>query len=190
MSTKHGEINMDISSEDVRVLHERHPTYTYGKAHIVKFHPQSDVSIGKFCSIAKNVTILAGGEHDTTTITTYPFHILMNKEPIPDYRQTKGPVVIGNDVWIGYGATILSGVTIGDGAVIGAGSLISKDVEPYEIVAGNPQRHIRYRFNEEDRERLLRLQWWNSNDETLLQLIPHLLTDNIDKIEQIIYNKK
>ena len=177
---------MELCLNEVKNLHATYPTYTYGRPKRIKFKPSESVTIGKFCSIAKNVTILAGGEHDTTTITTYPFHILMNKPPIKDYKQTKGPITIGNDVWIGYGATILTGVTIGDGAVIGAGALISKDVNPYEIVAGNPQRHIRYRFNKKDRERLLSLQWWDSDEETLLKLIPHLLTDNIDSIEQIL----
>ena len=177
---------MEITYEDVRILHERHPTYTYGKPEIVKFEPTETVTIGKFCSIAKNVTIIAGGEHDTTTISTYPFHILMGKEPIEGYKQTKGPVTIGNDVWIGYGTTILSGVTIGDGAVIGAGSLVSRDVEPYSIEAGNPLGHIRYRFGQYDIERLLRLKWWDQPDTVLVELIPYLLSDDIDMIERII----
>lgn len=158
--------------------------YTYDTPLIL--HNNEDVTIGKFCSIAQNVTILSGGEHDTSKLSTYPFHILMNKAIDWDWKTSKGPVTIGNDVWIGHGTTILSGVTVGDGAIIGANTLVSKDVEPYEIVAGNPQRHIRYRFDYNDRKRLLNIAWWNQPDEILIKIIPLLLQDDIDKLEEIV----
>lgn len=180
-----------VSPSELESLRKQHPTtaksgeYTYGSPEIIHYTKDTKVHIGKFCSIAKNIHILAGGEHSTDKITTYPFHLLLKKE-YKDWTETKGNVHIGNDVWIGYGATILSGVTVGDGAVIGAETLVSKDVEPYEIVAGNPQRHIRYRFGEEDRNRLLQLQWWDQPPETLIKIIPFLLTDDIDGLEQIL----
>ena len=172
-------------------LKQKHPMvanrgeYTYGSFNTV-LYDDTKLVVGKFCSIAANVKVLLGGEHDTSTITTYPFHILMGVEGYEHLRQSKGDIVIGNDVWIGHSAFILSGVTIGDGAVIGAGTVVSKDVEPYEIVGGNPQRHIRYRFNVEDRGRLLRLCWWDLPDEELVGVIPFLLSDDVDGLEKAI----
>jgi virginiamycin A acetyltransferase len=160
--------------------------YTYGGFNTV-LYDDTKLVIGKFCSIAANVKVLLGGEHDTNIITTYPFHILMGVEGYEHLRQSKGDIVIGNDVWIGHSAFILSGVTIGDGAVIGAGTVVSKDVEPYEIVGGSPQRHIRYRFSEEDRGRLLRLCWWDLPDEELVGVIPFLLSDDVDGLEKAIH---
>lgn len=158
--------------------------YTYGTP--IMLHSLEDVTVGKFCSIAQNVTILGAGEHDTTKLSTYPFHILMNKEEYNDWKTSKGPVKIGNDVWIGHGATILSGVTIGDGAIIGAETLVTKDVEPYEIVGGNPQKHIRYRFDSNARKRLLKLCWWDLPQECLTTLIPLLLSNDITALEQAV----
>lgn len=175
---------------DLQSLQKQYPKrgnigeYTYGNPSIL--YSNDEVTIGRFCSIAQNVTILSGGEHDTTKLSTYPFHILMNKHLDIDWKTSKGPITIGNDVWIGHGTTILSGVTIGDGAIIGANTLVSKDVEPYEIVAGNPQKHIRYQFNVYDRWRLLKIQWWNQPDEILIKIIPLLLQDDIDKLEEIV----
>ena len=121
------------------------------------------VEIGSFCSIALNVTILAGGEHNVHWATTYPLRIAFGHPRAGQDGQpkTKGKITIGNDVWIGDGATILSGVTIGDGAVIGAGAVVVKDIAPYAIVAGNPARLIRFRFSAETIAKLLVIAWWN-----------------------------
>ena len=118
----------------------------------------SKVVIGKYCSIADDVTILIGGEHVISRVSTYPFDVLIDKIK-PCLADGKSDVVIGNDVWIGTKGLILSGVTVGDGAVVGAGSVVTKDVEPYAVVAGNPARLIRYRFDAETRKKLLELQW-------------------------------
>lgn len=125
----------------------------------------ASLSIGQFTSIAHNVTIFLGGNHRTDWITTFPFGHINNQdfgsENIVGHPATKGDVVIGNDVWIGDGATIFSGVTIGDGAVIAARSVVVKNVAPYSIVAGNPARHIRFRFDENIRTLLIELRWWD-----------------------------
>ena len=121
--------------------------------------------IGKFCMIASNVTfIMNGANHLTDAISTFPFAIFggdwanaMDGKTYPN----KGNTTIGNDVWIGYNATIMAGVTIGNGAIIATNSVVTKDVEPYTIVGGNPAKVIKKRFSEERIEQLLEMAWWN-----------------------------
>ena len=145
--------------------------HTYGSPEIIFFGDQSKLTIGKYCSISENVKIVLNSEHKLC-ITSYPFYsVKMNKhykwvdKPDKHYGLSKGDVVIGNDVWIGYNVTILSGVTIGDGAILGLNSTVTKDVPPYTIVAGNPAREIRKRFHREIIEKLLYIQWWNWSDQ-------------------------
>jgi acetyltransferase-like isoleucine patch superfamily enzyme len=138
--------------------------YTYG--HPVVLYPDGKLKIGKFCSIAWNVTIFLGGNHRVDWIATYPFPTPDGRWPkVQDkeheYLGSKGDVTIGNDVWIGSDVTILSGVTIGDGAVIGTGSVVTADVEPYAIVAGNPAKLIKKRFTDEEIATLLDVRWWD-----------------------------
>jgi acetyltransferase-like isoleucine patch superfamily enzyme len=149
-------------------------TYTYadGAVNFVLPNPEDRIEIGKFCAIASNVSIFGGGEHFIRRATTYPFKfIFLQSFPIErnEDATTKGKTSIGNDVWIGQGVTVLSGVSIGDGAVIGAGAVVSKDVPPYSVVAGNPAQVIRYRFQPETIEKLLKLKWWNWDLEHILK---------------------
>lgn len=149
---------------------------TYGDPQ-VRFGEGRKLQIGAFCSIANDVVILLGGEHPHHWITTYPFDFRWQSASTPPtHQRTKGDVVIGNDVWIGQGSVILSGVNIGDGAVIGARSVVVKDVKAYEIVAGNPARHIRYRFAPEVIDALERIAWWNWSDECIAEALPLLLS--------------
>lgn len=116
-----------------------------------------NIQIGKYCSIAYNVLLLINRNHDYKSITNSSDLVKFE-----DYKiKQKGQVIIGNDVWIGNNVIIMSDVTIGNGAVIGAGTVVSKDVPPYAIVAGNPQRILKYRFSEEDICGLQRIKWWN-----------------------------
>jgi len=137
--------------------------YTYGLPTFLIFDQNDRIEIGSFCSISGNVHIFGGGEHNIDWVSTYPFRVALGlaRAGRDGHPKTRGPVVIGNDVWIGFAATILSGVTIGDGAVIGTGSVVTGDIEPYSVVAGNPARHIRYRFGDQERSRLLALRWWD-----------------------------
>jgi virginiamycin A acetyltransferase len=116
----------------------------------------SDLIIGDFCSIAMGTEFFMGGNHRYDRVSTW-FH----EEIIEKSFTSNGDIIIGNDVWIGFGATIMSGITIGDGAVIAANANVVKNVEPYTIVGGNPAKQIKKRFSEEDIEFLLELKWWN-----------------------------
>ncbi|MFM2360912.1 MAG: hypothetical protein RLY16_2905 [Bacteroidota bacterium] len=144
--------------------------------------------IGKFCMIAADVQfIMNGANHLSNAVSAYPFAIFgadwqdaMAGKTYP----TKGDTIVGNDVWIGHRATILPGVHIGDGAIIGAYALVTKDVEPYTIVGGNPAKLIKKRFSEEQIAQLLKIEWWNWEADTITQRL-HLLTDdNIDAFIQ------
>jgi acetyltransferase-like isoleucine patch superfamily enzyme len=143
--------------------------YTYGFEHLEvrEWGEGADLNIGSFCSLADRVQIFLGGNHRTDWVSTFPFS--------PDFASsfggtgfvcvghpaTKGSVEIGNDVWIGSGATILSGLTIGDGAVIAANSTVTRSIGPYEIWAGNPAKLVSLRFDTEIVEKLLILSWWS-----------------------------
>ena len=160
--------------------------YTYGRPKI--FGNEANLKVGKFCSISMTTTIYLGAEHHIDWVTTYPFFAKF-KEASSKANTTKGDVIIGNDVWIGDGAMILSGVTIGDGAVVGARALVTKDVKPYEIVGGNPAKHIKYRFNEEQIEKLLKIKWWNWSIEKIIDNFDLILNDDIDTFIAKHYNE-
>ncbi|QBS13480.1 CatB-related O-acetyltransferase [Legionella geestiana] len=119
--------------------------------------------IGKFCQIATGVKfIMNGGNHPLGGFSSFPFIIFQHAWPeVPFVPNRKKDTVIGNDVWIGYDATILPGITIGDGAIIGSKAVVTRDVAPYEIVGGNPAEVIRKRFDDETIDFLQRLQWWD-----------------------------
>ena len=145
--------------------------------------------IGKFCMIASDVTfIMNGANHLNDAISTFPFAIFgedwSNAMEGKEYP-TKGDTIIGNDVWIGYGATIMPGITIGDGAIIATKSVVTKHVAPYSIVGGNPAKEIRKRFSEEAIKKLLEIQWWNWPIEKITANVQHLTGNNM---EQIIAN--
>ena len=175
--------------KDIRTCHLRDcldnvmiGEYTYGHPHIECYALNDKLTIGKFCSIAKEVTILIGMQHPIHCGSTFPFGPFMGVKPYnPDetqYEPIPQETIIGNDVWIGYGVTILSGVTIGDGAVIGAKAVVSKDVEPYSIVVGSPLKCLR--FPKHVIKALLKKKWWDLPDEQIEKLAPYLLQPDMD----------
>jgi len=159
--------------------------YTYGAQNIKvrQWGEGKRLKIGKFCSIADNITVYMGGNHRTDWITTYPFgHVNLDEFTTFNglgHPSTNGDVVIGNDVWIGSGATIMSGITIGDGAVVAANSHVVSNVEPYSVVGGNPSKHLRYRFSSAQITSLLRIAWWNWDVSTINSELTNLCHTDI-----------
>ncbi len=142
--------------------------------------------IGKFCMIASGVSfIMNGANHLTDSISAYPFAIFgndwkdaMNGKAYP----SKGDTIIGNDVWIGHNVTIMPGINIGDGAIIATNATVTKNVEPYSIVGGNPALLIRKRFSAEQIAQLLAIKWWDWDIEKITKNIQHLTSNNFEKI--------
>jgi len=159
--------------------------YTYGEPNIHWTGENANLVVGNFCSIGPNVNVYLGGNHRSDWITTYPFghihHSIFDGFNGEGHPHTKGNIMIGNDVWIASGVTIMSGITIGDGAVIACNSHVVKNVEPYAMVGGNPAKIIKYRFTPEQIEQLLKIQWWNWEDDKINRFTPLLCNENIDE---------
>jgi len=157
---------------------------TYGEPRIRRFGSSTTLKVGNFCSISKRVMIFLGGNHRTDWITTYPFSVFRESaKHIKGHPASRGDVIIGHDVWIGIGATILSGVRIGNGAVVGAMAVVTRDVPPYTIVAGNPASVVGVRFSEENISILQSLEWWNWDDAKLDSAMPLLLNGDVSALQ-------
>jgi virginiamycin A acetyltransferase len=142
--------------------------------------------IGRFCAIAHGATfIMNGGNHPTDGLSTYPFGIFGGgwAAAMPETWPTKGDLVVGHDVWIGYNATLMAGVTVGHGAIVGAQSVVTADVPPYAVVAGNPARVIRHRQPPEAAARLLALAWWDWPIERITAHIRTIAAGDVDTLE-------
>ena len=142
--------------------------------------------IGKFCQIAAGIEfVMNGANHQMNAASTFPFYTLEGWEMKPPALKElpfKGNTVIGNDVWIGQNAVILPGVHVGDGAIIGANSIVGNDVAPYTVVAGNPARPLRKRFDDELIALLQELKWWDKSIEEINELIPILTCSDLEKV--------
>jgi virginiamycin A acetyltransferase len=140
---------------------------------------------GKFCQIATGVRfIMNASNHVMTGVSTYPFTVIGWKD-CPSHTVSKGDTVIGNDVWIGNSVTIMQGIKIGDGAIIGTNALVTKDVEPYTIVGGNPAKVIRKRFDDETIAFLLELAWWNWPIEKITQHVAAISTGDFEILRRV-----
>ncbi|MBF2083700.1 CatB-related O-acetyltransferase [Thermoleptolyngbya sp. C42_A2020_037] len=143
--------------------------------------------IGKFCSIASDVKfIMNGGNHRTDWFTNYPFPVFGNgwEHAMPDSWPNKGDTIIGNDVWIGYGAMLMPGVQVGDGAIIATGAVVTRNVEPYAIVGGNPAALIRKRFDDAVIQELLQIRWWDWDIQTITRHLPAICGGDLAMLRQ------
>lgn len=161
--------------------------YSYGRLKVSSMNHKSHLSIGSFCSIAGEVTFLLNAEHDISTISTYPFKVMVIGQKAE--ASTKGDIIIDDDVWIGERATIMSGVHIGQGAVIAAGSVVTHDVPPYAVVGGVPAKVIKYRFSKEIIDSLLKVDYGKLTKEMISAHIDELYTE-LSELNQITWMPK
>lgn len=157
----------------------------------VRYHrpaSQEKLIIGNFCALAAGAKfIMSGANHRFDGFSSYPFFIFKRGwEKDFDFASLpyKGDTVVGNDVWIGYGATIMPGVTIGDGAIIGSMAVVTKDVPPYAIVGGNPAKIIRSRFDQATIDQLLAIAWWSWPREKISRNIPAITGNDLEALKR------
>lgn len=145
---------------------------------------RSHVEIGRYCSIGRHVSI-GLGVHGVDNFSTSPFFKIKGKLEGPSLASTDPMrrVIIGSDVWIGDGVKISSGVTVGSGSTLAAGAVVTKDVPPYSIVGGLPAKQLKWRFDEQARERLLALRWWEIEPSILLEAVDGDLYGSIERLE-------
>jgi virginiamycin A acetyltransferase len=144
--------------------------------------------IGKFCAIAAETRFIMTGDHKLDAISTYPFPIFQQgweKAFSFDDVPVKGDIIVGNDVWFGYGCLIKGAVTIGDGAIIAAGAVVVKDVPPYSIVAGNPAKVVKMRFDDATIKRLLQIAWWDWDIDKINRHLKLICSLDIDQLESV-----
>ena len=178
----------DNLKEDIDKNYAQIGDWTYGNPSVMRWGTDHKLIVGKYSSIGPDVSIILGGNHrhDWVTTSQLPAETFQAYEKFPqaknikDFIYSKGDIIIGNDVWIGAKSIILSGLTIGDGAVVAAGSVVSSDIKPYAIVAGNPAKEVKKRFSEEIVNKLLKVKWWNFPDEKVNELSTLLCSENIE----------
>ncbi|MGW5050362.1 CatB-related O-acetyltransferase [Actinokineospora sp. NPDC004072] len=177
-----GEYTYYDDPDGATAFEQRNVLYAYGPERLV---------IGKFCAIAAGTRFLmAGAEHPTMGVSTYPFTMFggewaQRTLDVVTGMPSRGDTVVGNDVWFGYQSTVLPGVRIGDGAIIAAGAVVTADVPPYAVVGGNPARPIRQRYADADVERLLRAAWWDWPVEAVTEHVRTIMTGDPAEIERI-----
>lgn len=149
-------------------------------------HDRVKLIIGKFCALAANTTFIMTGDHKLDAVSTYPFPIFKNGwEDVYDVQKLplKGDIVVGNDVWFGYNTMVKGGVNIGNGAIIAANAFVVKDVPAYSIVAGNPGKVVKMRFDDATIQRLNKIAWWDWDIEKITKNLNLICSLDIDALE-------
>ncbi|MCA6069105.1 CatB-related O-acetyltransferase [Chryseobacterium sp. RG1] len=170
--------------------------HSYGILDVLTFgNPAEKLVIGSYVSIAENVTFILGGNHQINSFSTYPLQAFFFENTNFDDTQTKGPIIIEDEVWIGSNVLILSGVTVGKGSIVAAGSVVTKNIEPFTIVGGNPAKFIKYRIPKELIDERLKVDIQNIPFELLsrteLDVFYNSLTsESLDKIKNLIVSKE
>lgn len=183
----------NIMIGDYTYFDDPHPL-EFEKNNVLFNYPEFNdhLIMGKFCQIASGVKFIMGpANHRLGSITTYPFNVFGGvwQEQTPNHLSQlpyKGDTVLGNDVWIGKESIIMPGVKIGDGAIIAAYSVVTKDVEAYSVVGGNPAKFIKRRFDEEMIHLLFQLKWWDFKKEALVKILPLLCCEDLNEVKKMI----
>jgi len=176
--------------------------WSYGNPKIYRWNWKNKIYIGNFCSLGPEIKIIIGGNHRTDWVSTsqlpadtFNFEdTFLNAQKIKNYNYSKGDLHIENDVWIGAFSIIFSGVRLGNGSVVAAGSVVTKDVDPYTIVGGNPARFIKKRFTSKQINFLKSSKWWDLDDKKIDLLSKYLLDEKVNlfikKFKDFKNNKK
>ena len=166
--------------------------FSYGELNLFAYDKDNKadgLKIGNFVSISSNVRFLLHENHQTDTFTTFPLRSVLLGQPHACDMRARGPIVVDDEVWIGQGATILSGVSIGKGAIVGTGAVVTKDVPPYAVAGGVPARIIKYRFDQDVRDRLCRMRLSEVSQEEIIQNIDVFYrpidSDQLDRLESL-----
>ena len=162
-----------------RLVRYSHPSYVNLRVVETAEGEGTPIEVGRYCSLNDHAYAFLGGNHDIHHVSTFHFHRVMGLDGPLEEPQNNGPIRIGNDVWIGWEAVVMSGVTIGDGAIVAARAVVTKDVQPYEIVGGVPAGHIAWRFDEATRAALMRIKWWEWPIEDILSRLPEIQSDDV-----------
>lgn len=169
-----------------RLIRLGHRSYIHKPARIAAYRgdPTTPITIGAYCSISENVEFVIGGNHHPEWGSTFPFRAVLGLPGAFSDGQpaSRGPITIGNDVWIGKNAVLLSGVTVADGAVIGANAVVARDVRPYAIMVGNPAQEVRRRFTDEQIDRLLAVRWWDWPEDEIVSVVGLLNGASVDDL--------
>ncbi|MGE0076454.1 MAG: CatB-related O-acetyltransferase [Bacteroidales bacterium] len=190
--------NPNIVVGDYTYYHDFNNPLDFEKNNVLYHYPvnKDRLVIGKFCSIASGAKFLFnGGNHKSESFVNYPFAIFKDLWAhnlfVTNSWDNKGDIVIGNDVWIGHDAIIMSGVTIGNGARIATRAVVTKDVEPYGVVGVVPAKLIKKRFSADIIDILEQLQWWSKDESYIREIMPVLMSSDIKQLKQLInYNGK
>jgi len=169
--------------------------HTYGEINVIgRRFKNFKVTVGKFCSIASDVSVIGVG-HNLDWVTTYPFpdydfrHKWPEAKKIEGHPKVYGDVIIEDAVWIGHGVKILGGVKIGAGAAIATGSIVTCNVKPYRLVGGNPAQTLKRLFEQDVIEKLLKIKWWNWPDEKIKENVKLLCSNNIHDFLAMHYSE-
>ena len=185
--------NSNIEIGDYTIYNDFiHDPREFQKNNVLYHYPinKDRLIIGRFCSIACGAKFLFNSaNHKMASLSTYTFPLFfeewgLKKENVAQAWDQKGDIMIGNDVWIGYEAVILSGVTIGDGAVIGCRAVVTNDIPPYTIVGGVPAKPIRKRFDEETIKELQKIKWWDWPEEKITEKIQAIQAGNLKRLRE------
>ena len=177
----------NIEVGDYTIYHDFEDPLAFERRNVLYHYPinKDKLTIGRFCSIAHGTRfIFNGANHTLGSLSTYPFAVMRTEWdldcPVTAAWDHKGDITVGHDVWIGFEAVILAGVTIGHGAIVASRAVVKRDVEPYTIVGGIPARPIRKRYPDDQIRRLLELQWWNWDEQTLQARLGAILNGDFE----------